>query len=74
MANTFETITIDNTGITALELLKLARETQLKIASKASTLYFKNQNKPGFKTAFQREQTKLDYIEYKIKELERETD
>ena len=75
MKNGFETLRLDTTGITALELLKLARETQLKVVSVASKNYFKYE---GTKLELQttetlkREQTKLDYIEFKIKQLESE--
>ena len=73
--NKFETLTIDNSGITVIELLKLAKETQLKITSKASQKYFNNQNSKKeqvFKNDYLKEWRKLEYIEYLIQKNEKE--
>ncbi len=75
MKNTFENLVIDNSGITALELLELARDTQLKIYEKAYHRYntadknnYKNKNSKYW-MAYATEGRKFDYIEYLIRQL-----
>ena len=78
MANTFEDLRIDNSAITALELLELARETQLKVYDKAIHRYdiaqrnnYKNKN-AKYWMLYKQEGRKLDYIEYLIRQLKEE--
>ena len=78
MKNTFEDLRIDNSAITALELLELARETQLKIYEKAYHRYdiavqnnYKNKN-AKYWMIYKTEGRKLDYIEYLIRQLKEE--
>ena len=69
------TLFLDNNIISMLDILKLARQTQLKNESKASKKYFKNTNEKKTKSLADKladEQVKTYYLEYLIKNLEKE--
>lgn len=70
MKNGFENLSLDNMEITGLELLKLAREEQLRVVEKANKKV-KRYDTEDFQM-YKKEARKLDYIKWKIKQLESE--
>ena len=70
MRNGFEELRLDNVEITGLDLLKLAKEEQRRVVEKANKKV-KRYDGEDFET-YKKEARKLDYIEWKIKDLERE--
>ena len=70
MRNGFENLSLDNMEITGLELLKLAREEQLRVVEKANQKV-KRYDTEDFQI-YKKEVRKLDYIGWKIKQLESE--
>lgn len=70
MKNGFEELRLDNMEITGLELLKLAREEQLRVVEKANKKV-KRYDGEEWET-YKKEVRKLDYIEWKIRDLGKE--